>query len=95
VGDLFQDGLEEKLSEIRRLVESLNVEWIQPDVKHWKEVLAPYVGDDYKVLHEAYLEGRRILFEAAQGVLLIWILGPIRCHVQLHFHERCSRWFGF
>lgn len=70
VGDLFQDGLEEKLSEIRRLVESLNVEWIQPDVNHWKEVLAPYVGDDYKVLHEAYLEGRRILFEAAQGVLL-------------------------
>jgi len=78
VGDLFQDGLEEKLSEIRRLVESLNVEWIQPDVNHWKEVLAPYVGDDYKVLHEAYLEGRRILFEAAQAFYWIWILGPIR-----------------
>jgi len=70
VGDLFQAGLEEKLNEARRLVESLNVEWIEPDVKHWKEVLAPYVGDDYKVLHEAYLEGQRILFEAAQGFLL-------------------------
>jgi adenylosuccinate synthase len=70
VGDLFEEDLLTKLNDAKKLVENLGVEWQEPDIEHWRSILEPFVGDDYRTLHECLLEGKHILFEAAQGVLL-------------------------
>ncbi|NPV88572.1 adenylosuccinate synthase [Coprothermobacteraceae bacterium] len=70
VGDLFEATLPAKLKEIRRIIEYLGVEWIEPDIAAWQSTLEPHVGDEVEFLHKAWNEGKRILFEGAQGVLL-------------------------
>ncbi|WP_047983472.1 adenylosuccinate synthase [Ornithinibacillus californiensis] len=74
--DAFREKLEQNLKEKNRLfekvyeVEPLQVEDILEEYYAYGQQLAKYVCDTSVVLNEALDEGRRVLFEGAQGVML-------------------------
>ncbi len=69
-------GLERRLPEKNRMIEGwyggepLTVEGLVAELAPHAERLAPYVTDTTAVLHQAVREGRRLLFEGAQGTFL-------------------------
>jgi adenylosuccinate synthase len=81
VGDLFHtDAIEQQ---VRRIVDYKNrllmamygsagvpVEQMVAKAKRYAEILRPFVCDTTALLQEAIAEGRRLLFEGAQGTLL-------------------------
>jgi adenylosuccinate synthase len=74
--DAFREKLEQNLKEKNRLfekvyeVEPLQVEDILEEYYAYGQQMAKYVCDTSVVLNEALDEGRRVLFEGAQGVML-------------------------
>ncbi|MEN2766808.1 adenylosuccinate synthase [Ornithinibacillus xuwenensis] len=74
--DVFRQKLEQNLKEKNRLfekvyeVEPLNVEDILEEYYEYGQAMAKYVCDTSVVLNDALDEGRRVLFEGAQGVML-------------------------
>src|SRR5699024_6757432 len=74
--DLFAEKLEQNLAEKNRLfekvyeVEPLKVEDILEEYYEYGQQMAEYVCDTSVVLNDALDEGRRVLFEGAQGVML-------------------------
>jgi adenylosuccinate synthase len=82
VGELLDEGrLRERLREIlawkTRLIHALgdpaktyDVEKVLGNIRESVEALKPHVADTMHVLHRGLREGKKILFEAAQGTLL-------------------------
>ncbi|MYL61414.1 adenylosuccinate synthase, partial [Virgibacillus halodenitrificans] len=74
--DAFREKLEQNLKEKNRLfekvyeVDPLHVEDILEEYYEYGQQMAPYVCDTSVVLNDALDEGRRVLFEGAQGVML-------------------------
>ncbi|MFS0673766.1 adenylosuccinate synthase [Ornithinibacillus sp. 179-J 7C1 HS] len=74
--DTFHEKLEQNLREKNRLfekvyeVEPLKVEDILEEYYEYGQQMAKYVCDTSVVLNDALDEGRRVLFEGAQGVML-------------------------
>jgi len=74
--DLFAEKLEQNLAEKNRLfekvyeVEPLKVEDILEEYYEYGQQMAEYVCDTSVVLNDALDEGRRVLFEGAEGVML-------------------------
>ncbi|NWO13091.1 adenylosuccinate synthase [Virgibacillus sp.] len=74
--DIFRKKLEQNLLEKNRLfeklygVEPMNLEDIVDVYYDYGQQLAPYVCDTSVVLNDALDQGRRVLFEGAQGVML-------------------------
>ncbi|MUK88160.1 adenylosuccinate synthase [Ornithinibacillus sp. L9] len=74
--ETFRSKLEQNLKEKNRLfekvyeVEPLQVEEILEEYYEYGQQLAQYVCDTSVVLNEALDDGRRVLFEGAQGVML-------------------------
>lgn len=74
--DVFQEKLEQNLKEKNRLfekvyeVEPLRVEDILEEYYAYGQQMAEYICDTSVVLNDALDEGRRVLFEGAQGVML-------------------------
>lgn len=86
VGDLyhpewFRERLEFNVSEKNEVLtkvygaEPLDVEAIFDEYQGYAERLRPYVGDAVGLLHDAVDEGKEVLFEGAQGVMLDVDLG--------------------
>src|SRR5690625_2616238 len=73
---VFKEKLEQNLAEKNRLfekvyeVEPLNVDDIFEEYYEYGQQMAKYVCDTSVVLNDALDEGRRVLFEGAQGVML-------------------------
>ncbi|MCT2537868.1 adenylosuccinate synthase [Aquibacillus koreensis] len=74
--ELFKEKLEQNLKEKNRLFEKLydteliKVEDILEEYYQYGQEIAQYVCDTSVVLNDALDEGRRVLFEGAQGVML-------------------------
>ncbi|WP_182200324.1 adenylosuccinate synthase [Paraliobacillus salinarum] len=74
--EVFQEKLEQNLAEKNRLftkvyeTEALKVEDILEEYYEYGQQIAKYVTDTSVVLNDALDQGRRILFEGAQGVML-------------------------
>lgn len=74
--EVFREKLENNLKEKNRLfkkvyeVEPMAVEDILDEYYEYGKKMAPYVCDTSVVLNDALDEGRRVLFEGAQGVML-------------------------
>ncbi|GFZ78609.1 adenylosuccinate synthetase [Compostibacillus humi] len=74
--EVFREKLENNLKEKNRLfkkvyeVEPMAVEDILDEYYEYGQKMAPYVCDTSVVLNDALDEGRRVLFEGAQGVML-------------------------
>ncbi len=74
--DAFRTKLEQNLKEKNRLfekiyeIEPMQVEDILEEYYEYGQQMAPFVCDTSVVLNEALDEGRRVLFEGAQGVML-------------------------
>lgn len=74
--EVFREKLENNLKEKNRLfkkvyeVEQMAVEDILDEYYEYGQKMAPYVCDTSVVLNDALDEGRRVLFEGAQGVML-------------------------
>ncbi len=72
----FREKLEQNLKEKNRLFEkvyesdSIQVEDILDEYYEYGQQMAPYVVDTSVVLNDAIDEGKRVLFEGAQGVML-------------------------
>jgi len=71
----FAERVAERCREVNRLLtalggEPMDVEETVAEVAAAAEVLRPFVTDTVSLLHRALAEGRRILFEGAQGALL-------------------------
>ena len=79
--ELWSDGLNDRLRHLhQRAVHEIGtaatpLAALQEGVAGWRESLSDYVADTTTMLHTAAAEGRRILFEGAQGVLLDLGLG--------------------
>ncbi|MFD1427133.1 adenylosuccinate synthase [Kroppenstedtia sanguinis] len=75
-GDLFAAKLKKALEDKNRLLEKVydttgfSFDEIYPSYLKWAERLRPYVTDTSVVLNEAIDQGKRVLFEGAQGVML-------------------------
>src|SRR5699024_10559794 len=73
--EVFRTKLEQNLKEKNRLfekvyeTETLEVEDILEEYYEYGQQLAKYVCDTSVVLNDALDEGRRVLFEGAQGVM--------------------------
>jgi len=81
MGDLrdlgnFRDKAKEALTEKNHLlqnlygVEPVSLDQIMTKVAAWAERLGPFLGDTWRYLQAADREGKKILFEGAQGVML-------------------------
>lgn len=81
MGDLrdlgfFREKAEEALAEKNHLlqnlygVEPVSLEAIMAKAAVWAERLKPFLGDTWRYLQDAGREGKNILFEGAQGVML-------------------------
>lgn len=74
--DVFREKLEQNLAEKNRLfekvygVEPLDVDAIFDEYYEYGQQMAKYVTDTSVVLNDALDQGRRVLFEGAQGVML-------------------------
>ncbi|MFP7493196.1 adenylosuccinate synthase [Terribacillus saccharophilus] len=74
--DAFREKLEQNLEEKNRLFEkvyeskSFTVEEILDEYYEYGQQIAKYVTDTSVVLNDALDQGRRVLFEGAQGVML-------------------------
>ena len=74
--DIFREKLEQNLREKNRLfekvyqVEPINVEDVFEEYYEYGQQLAKYVCDTSVVLNDALDDGKRVLFEGAQGVML-------------------------
>ncbi|WP_156289912.1 adenylosuccinate synthase [Oceanobacillus salinisoli] len=74
--EAFREKLEQNLEEKNRLfekvyeVDSMKVDDIIEEYYEYGQKMAPYVYDTSVVLNDALDEGRRVLFEGAQGVML-------------------------
>lgn len=74
--DVFKEKLAQNLAEKNRLfekvyeVEPFKLEDIFEEYYEYGQQMAPYVTDTSVVLNNALDEGRRVLFEGAQGVML-------------------------
>ncbi|MRH44382.1 adenylosuccinate synthase [Aquibacillus halophilus] len=74
--DAFKEKLEQNLKEKNRLftkvyeTETIEVEDILDEYYEYGQQIAKYVCDSSVVLNDALDEGRRVLFEGAQGVML-------------------------
>ncbi len=74
--DVFKEKLEQNLAEKNRLfekvygVEPLDVDAIFDEYYEYGQQMAKYVTDTSVVLNDALDQGRRVLFEGAQGVML-------------------------
>ncbi|HLR74384.1 MAG TPA: adenylosuccinate synthase [Virgibacillus sp.] len=74
--DIFREKLEQNLREKNRLfekvyeVERINVEDVFEEYYDYGQQLAKYVCDTSVVLNDALDDGKRVLFEGAQGVML-------------------------
>jgi adenylosuccinate synthase len=72
----FEGKLRHMVSEKNRVIEqlyggkALDIEPILKEYLGYAEVLRPYVTDTSVVLNEAIDQGKRVLFEGAQGVML-------------------------
>ncbi|MFS8630638.1 MAG: adenylosuccinate synthetase, partial [Bacillales bacterium] len=73
--DVFREKLEQNLAEKNRLfekvygVEPLDVDAIFDEYYEYGQQMAKYVTDTSVVLNDALDQGRRVLFEGAQGVM--------------------------
>ncbi|MET3575895.1 adenylosuccinate synthase [Bhargavaea ullalensis] len=74
--EVFEEKLSRNLAEKNRLLEKFyetggfTVEEILDEYYDYGQKIAQYVTDTSKVLNDALDEGRRVLFEGAQGVML-------------------------
>lgn len=74
--EVFEEKLTRNLKEKNRLLEKFyetegfNVDDILDEYYEYGQKIAQYVTDTSKVLNDALDEGRRVLFEGAQGVML-------------------------
>ena len=74
--EVFKEKLEHNLNEKNRMfekfyeTEGFTVEEILEEFYGYGQEIAKYVTDTSKVLNDALDEGRRVLFEGAQGVML-------------------------
>ena len=74
--EVFKEKLEHNLAVKNRMfekfyeTESFTVEEILEEYYRYGQEIAKYVTDTSKVLNDALDEGRRVLFEGAQGVML-------------------------
>jgi len=74
--DTFKEKLEKNLEEKNRLfervyeTEGFTLEGIYDEYSAYGKELAPYVCDTSVVLNDALDQGKRVLFEGAQGVML-------------------------
>ncbi|MFC4558458.1 adenylosuccinate synthase [Virgibacillus kekensis] len=74
--EVFRDKLEQNLKEKNRLFEKvyesdpINVDEVFEEYYEYGQQLAKYVSDTSVILNEALDNGRRVLFEGAQGVML-------------------------
>lgn len=74
--DVFKHKLERRLEEKNRLLERVygesgyDLEALVQEYSAYAEEIRPYVTDTSVVLNEAIEQGRRVLFEGAQGVML-------------------------
>ncbi|CQR45835.1 Adenylosuccinate synthetase [Paraliobacillus sp. PM-2] len=74
--EVFREKLEQNLAEKNRLftkvyeTEELNVDDILEEYYQYGQEIAKYVTDTSVVLNDALDQGRRVLFEGAQGVML-------------------------
>lgn len=75
-GDVFSEKLAQTLAEknlyITRILggEALDFDTINREYLALAEELRPYVRDTSVLIHEAVLQGKKVLFEGAQGMLL-------------------------
>ncbi len=67
VGDLYEDGLEEKL---RLSLAEEDIQGLAQRLQELGERIRPYVRDVELLLNQALQEGKSLLFEGAQGTLL-------------------------
>lgn len=74
--DEFRKKVERNLKEKNKLFEKyyetsgFNLEEIIKDYAEYRKVIEPYVTDTSVILNEAIDQGKRVLFEGAQGVML-------------------------
>ncbi|WP_112182573.1 MULTISPECIES: adenylosuccinate synthase [Paraliobacillus] len=74
--EAFREKLEQNLAEKNRLfskvyeIEEMHVEDILEEYYQYGQEIAKYVADTSVVLNDALDQGRRVLFEGAQGVML-------------------------
>ncbi len=74
--DEFRKKAERNVTEKNKLLEKyydttgFDLEEIIAEYAEYREIIRPYVTDTSVVLNEAVDEGRRVLFEGAQGVML-------------------------
>ncbi len=74
--DEFRKKVERNLKEKNKLFEKyyetsgFNLEEIIKDYAEYRKIIEPYVTDTSVILNEAIDQGKRVLFEGAQGVML-------------------------
>ncbi len=74
--DVFREKLARNLAEKNRLLEKVyetegfDLDAVYEEYRQYAEILRPFVTDTSVVLNEAIDQGRRVLFEGAQGVML-------------------------
>lgn len=74
--DTFKEKLERNLKEKNALLEKVygvpgfKLDDIFEEYRQYAEIIEPYVADTSVVLNDALDEGKRVLFEGAQGVML-------------------------
>jgi adenylosuccinate synthase len=70
---VFRNKLDSLLKEKNCLLEGLygaepvKAEDVMKDAKTWAKELVPYIADSFLILDKAFKEGRKVLFEGAQG----------------------------
>ncbi len=68
---LFKDKVQDKNRElVRNKMEPLNFQTLYQDYQQLADQIAPFVTDTVTMLNVAYDQGKKILFEGAQGALL-------------------------
>ncbi len=80
VGDLYRSDLPERIAQIVQIksatlgalygAEAIDAQAILADLQAQAQRLEPFVTDTTAMLHRALAEGKRVLFEGAQGSLL-------------------------
>lgn len=69
--NLYEKNATRKNEEIKRLGgEAIDIKASLEEYEHLRQIIKPYVKDTISILHEAFNNKKKILFEGAQGALL-------------------------
>ncbi len=73
--DVMKEKLDKMMLHHNALLKGLGAETIDPEdifkqLMDVREEILPFIGVTWKVLHDAHAEGKKILFEGAQGMML-------------------------